>query len=81
MLQVLLYIKHGSNTVAGPHRQNELSKGLTEVTIKKVLPFNENVIFLLGFYKDLCLTQFSIFNYYLHPVTGVRSQWDAKKIP
>lgn len=26
-----------------------------EVTIKRVLPFNENIIFLLGLYKDLCL--------------------------
>lgn len=49
-----------------------------EVTIKRVLPFNENIIFLLGLYKDLCLAQCSIFTDYLHPVTGVTSEWDAK---
>ena len=81
MVQILPYLKHGSTTVSGPHRLNGLSNCLTEITIKRVLLFNENVIFLLGFYEDLCLAQFSIFVDYLHPVTGVRSEWDTKNIP
>jgi len=61
-------------------RLNGLNKCLTEVTIKRVLPFSEKVIFLLGFYKDLCLAQLSIFIDFLHPVTGVGNEWDTKNI-
>lgn len=61
MVQILPYLKQESNTASAPHRLDKLSNCPAEVAIRRVLPFNENIIFLSEFHKDLCQAPFSIF--------------------